>query len=43
MMDLKSDQKTPNDVGNHWKKYLSDSDVDNTMETRGGSDLLSHG
>lgn len=36
-------KNNPNNVGNHWKKYLPDSDVDNIMEIRGGSDLLSHG
>lgn len=44
MMDLKSDwTKNPNNVGNYWKKYFTDSDVDNIMEIRDGSDLLSYG
>ena len=43
-MGLKSDwTKTPNNVGNYRKKYLTDSDVDNIMEIRDGSDLLSYG
>jgi len=44
MMHLKADwMKKPNNVGNYWKKYLTDSDSDNITEIRDGPDLLSYG